>query len=166
MSASHDLNKPPWSTRRSAVASMLAAGIPMPEIARRLQLSPATASRYESLFAVGGAKAILRLNDVGRRSVLDVRALSWLTSAIKHSPRLHGFETDVWNREQLRIFVEREFGITYSPSHLNRIVRDLGLSHRLAIAPGRRGAERDRPPGARGCPATATGKAGVDGDDA
>ncbi|WP_408393755.1 winged helix-turn-helix domain-containing protein [Paraburkholderia sediminicola] len=114
----------------------------MREVARRLQLGPAAARRYESLFAAGGAEAILRLNDVGRRSALDVRALSWLTSAIKHSPRLHGFETDVWSREQLRIFIEREFGITYSPSHLNRIVRDLGLSHRLADAPSRRGTER------------------------
>jgi transposase len=112
------------------------------------------------------SRELTRLNEYGSRSQLNEEALSWLVSAIKHSPRLHGFETDVWNREQLRIFVEREFGITYSPSHLNRIVRDLGLSHRLAIAPGRRGAERDRPPGARGCPATATGKAGVNGDDA
>jgi hypothetical protein len=36
-----------------------------------LQLSPATAHHYEALVAAGGAEAILRLNDVGRRSVLD-----------------------------------------------------------------------------------------------
>ncbi|MGE8163842.1 winged helix-turn-helix domain-containing protein [Paraburkholderia sp. NPDC080076] len=71
-----------------------------------------------------------------------MRAPSWLTSAIKHSPRLHGFGTDVWNREQLRIVIEREFGIAYSLSHLNRIVRDLGLSDRLAVVRGRRGTKR------------------------
>lgn len=49
MSVSRDLNKPPWSARRNAVASMLAAGIPMREVARRLKLNPATARRYESL---------------------------------------------------------------------------------------------------------------------
>jgi hypothetical protein len=75
--------------------SLLAAGIPMREVARRLQLSPATAHHYEALVAAGGAEAILRLNDVGRRSVLDVRAISQLTIAIKHSPWLHGFEMDL-----------------------------------------------------------------------
>jgi transposase len=144
---------------------MLAAGIPMREVARRLQLSSGAVRRYESLFAAGGAEAILRLNDVGRRSVLDVQALSWLTSVIKHSPRLRGFETDVWNREQLSIFIEREFGITYSSSHLNRIVRDLGLSHRLAVTSAAEERKGDRPPGPLGSPATSPGKAGASGDD-
>jgi transposase len=136
MPVSEDSNKPPWGNRRRAAASLLAAGIPMREVARRLQLSPVTAHRYEALFATGGAEAILRLNDVGRRSVLDVGAVSRLTSAIKHSPRLQGFETDVWDREQLLAYIKREFGITYSRSHLNRIVRDLGLSDRLADGRG------------------------------
>jgi transposase len=56
--------------------------------------------------------------------------------------RAYGFGTDVWNREQLRIVIEREFGIAYSLSHLNRIVRDLGLSDRLAVVRGRQGTKR------------------------
>jgi len=109
----------------------------MRQIACRLQLGPGTARRYESLFAAGGAEAILRLKDVGRRSVLDVKAISRLTSAVKHSPRLYGFETDVWERELLLAYIAREFGVAYSRSHLNRIVRDLGLSHHLAVVPRR-----------------------------
>ena len=63
--------------------------------------------------------------------------MSLLTSAIKHSPRLHGFTVDVWTREQVGILIEREFGFSYSTSHINRIIRDLGLTR---SSPNRRAA--------------------------
>jgi hypothetical protein len=103
----------------------------------RVNVNPTRGRRIYATTPAGGAEAILRLNDVGRRSVLVVRAISQLTIAIKHSPRLHGFEMDLWEREQLLAYIKREFGITYSRSHLYRIVRDLGLSHRLAATPRR-----------------------------
>ena len=141
MPVSEDSNKPPWGNRRRAAASLLAAGIPMREVARRLQLSPVTARRYEALFATGGAEAILRLNDVGRRSVLDVGAVSRLTSAIKHSPRRRGFETDVWDREQLLAYIKREFGITFPArtSTGSSAILDYPIASRTGVAGRDRG---------------------------
>jgi DNA-binding NarL/FixJ family response regulator len=48
--------------------SLLAAGIPMREVARRLQLSPATARHYEALVAAGGA--LLHKSNLKAKAVL------------------------------------------------------------------------------------------------
>jgi transposase len=61
--------------------------------------------------------------------VLDSEALSWIAAALRHSPKLEGFDADRWTNERLRTAIERRFGVRYSRMYVWRIATNLGLSH-------------------------------------
>ena len=66
--------------------------------------------------------------------ILDAEALSWIAAALRHSPRLHDFDSDLWTNERLATIIERKIGVRYSRSHVWKIATDLGLSHLLSKA--------------------------------
>ena len=55
-------------------------------------------------------------------------------------PLAAGFETDLWTCPRVAQVVRREFGISYHPDHLGRILHVLGFSPQK---PQRRARERD-----------------------
>ncbi len=127
MGASENFNVPPWRGRREEAARLLDAGLSVAAVAEELGLSAATARRYDTVFRAGGKSALLRLGDVGHPRRMSSGDLSQLIGAIKHSPSLHGFPGQRWTNEAVGGFIERQFGIRYSRSHINRLIRDLGL---------------------------------------
>jgi transposase len=74
---------------------------------------------------------LTRLNEYDSRSQLNEEALSWLVSAVKHSPKLHGMAAKAWTVEQVRSLILQRFGVSYSASHVAHIVRERGLAYRL-----------------------------------
>jgi transposase len=52
----------------------------------------------------------------------------------------HGFRGEVWTCERVAIVIRREFGVSYHPAHVSRVVRALGLSLQK---PARRANQRD-----------------------
>lgn len=76
MKAFQDITKPPWTQPRMLAATMLAVtmlaeGHPIAKVATELGLSPATARRYQAIYAVCGRDGLLPLGDVGRQHLLD-----------------------------------------------------------------------------------------------
>ncbi|MEX3922081.1 helix-turn-helix domain-containing protein [Paraburkholderia sp. BR10872] len=124
MKARRLLGGPPWTDRRLVAADMLERGQSIQQVAAALELGPATARRYAALFRSGGKHSLLQMSDVGRRRKLPAEGMNWLIAAIKHAPVLHGFEIERWTREAVVELVERRFGIRYSRSHINRLIRD------------------------------------------
>ncbi|WP_322105975.1 helix-turn-helix domain-containing protein [Paraburkholderia sp. J41] len=118
--------RPPWSDRRACAAQMLASGISLKRVSQELMLSPATARRYRAAFESGGVQALMELGDVGRRRQLPAEALARISRALKMAPEHQGLPGDHWTNELIRYFIEREFHIRYSSSHINRLIRDLG----------------------------------------
>ncbi|WP_165189686.1 winged helix-turn-helix domain-containing protein [Paraburkholderia dioscoreae] len=66
--------------------------------------------------------------------IVDDQALSWIAAALRHSPRLHDFDSDLWTNQRLGTIIERKLGVRYSRSHVWKIATDLGLSHLLSKA--------------------------------
>ncbi|WP_408585042.1 helix-turn-helix domain-containing protein [Paraburkholderia bannensis] len=91
-----------------------------------------TARRYQTLFASGGVAALMALGDVGRRRRLAPEAQERIIRAIKMTPRHQGLSGTSWTHDLVRDFIEREFGVRYSASHINRLIRDLGLRPKIA----------------------------------
>ncbi|WP_321889243.1 helix-turn-helix domain-containing protein [Paraburkholderia bannensis] len=120
---------PRWSGRRAQAARMLAAGMSIAHVAAVLGLSPATARRYQSVFATGGADALIGLGDVGRRPRLTADRLAQMVDAIRQSPHRAGLAAERWTNPLIQRYIEREFQISYSYSHINRLIRDHGLQH-------------------------------------
>jgi transposase len=131
MGAKTEFREPPWTDRRVVAAEMLEKGQSIQQVAAALELSPATARRYAAVFKTGGKRSLLRLGDVGRRRRLPEHGVNWLIAAIKHAPVLHGFAGTRWTREALADLIEQKFGIRYSRSHINRLIRDYGLQDRF-----------------------------------
>lgn len=52
----------------------------------------------------------------------------------------HGFRGDVWTCERVAQVIRKEFGVSYHPAHVSRLVRALGLSLQK---PARRANQRD-----------------------
>ncbi|MFM0557381.1 winged helix-turn-helix domain-containing protein [Paraburkholderia sediminicola] len=72
-----------------------------------------------------------RLRIHGNIPRLDDASQSWLVSAIKHSPGLHGYPASTWTIRQLRELIFRRFGVQFSASHVGYLVRGYGLAYRL-----------------------------------
>ncbi len=107
----------------------------MTRVAAALGLSPATARRYESVFAAGGVDALLALGDVGRQRRLGMDSLARLICSVRQTPASVGLAGESWTNSLVQQFIEREFSVTYSLSHINRLIRDNGLQHWLRQSP-------------------------------
>ncbi|MEX3968422.1 winged helix-turn-helix domain-containing protein [Paraburkholderia sp. EG286B] len=125
---------PPWAKRRAAAAQMLEKGHSIQQVAATLGLSRATARCYAALYNAGGSGSLQQMGDVGRRRQLPENGTNWLIAAVKHAPSLHGFPDPWWTREAIVELIERQFGIRYSRSHVNRLIRDHGLCEHVISA--------------------------------
>src|SRR5688572_19542117 len=50
-----------------------------------------------------------------------------LPELLARGAQAHGFRGEVWTCERVAIVIRREFGVSYHPSHVSRVVRALGL---------------------------------------
>ena len=63
-----------------------------------------------------------------------------LPELLEWGAEAHGFRGEVWTCERVAIVIRKEFGVSYHPAHVSRIVRTLGLSLQK---PQRRAEQRD-----------------------
>ena len=124
----------PLAQRRALAAKLLLNGEGISEVSRKARLSLPTVSKYKDLVERDGADALARLRIHGGPSRLDDASQSWLVSAIKHSPGLHGYPGPTWTISQLRELIFRHFGVQFSPSHVGYLVRGYGLAYRLTYS--------------------------------
>ncbi|MFM0178396.1 helix-turn-helix domain-containing protein [Paraburkholderia aspalathi] len=124
----------PLARRRALAAKLLLNGEGISEVSRKARLSLPTVSKYKDLVERGGADALARLRIHGGPSRLDDASQSWLVSAIKHSPGLHGYPGPTWTISQLRELIFLRFGIQFSASHVGYLVRGYGLAYRLTYS--------------------------------
>lgn len=121
----------PLARRRVLATELLLNGESICEVARKARLSLPTVSKYRKLIDRGGPEALARLRIHGNHPRLDDASQSWLVSAIKHSPDLHGYPGPAWTISQLRELIFRRFGVQFSASRVGNLVRGYGLAYRL-----------------------------------
>ncbi|MGQ7932380.1 winged helix-turn-helix domain-containing protein [Paraburkholderia sp. D1E] len=124
----------PLAQRRALAARLLLNGEGISEVSRKARLSLPTVSKYKDLIERGGATALARFPIQGSTPRLDDASESWLVSAIKHSPGLHGYPGPTWTISQLRELIFRRFGVQFSASHVGYLVRGYGLAYRLTYS--------------------------------
>jgi transposase len=122
----------PSVMRRMTAGQMLLDGASVDHVAEELHLSLATVRRYKALIDAGGLDALRQLGVGGRTSVLDQRALEWISAALHGSARAHGFDSDAWTNARLRALIETQFGVRYSRVYIWQIATNLGLGHLLS----------------------------------
>jgi hypothetical protein len=90
------------ATRQLLAAEMLLAGRPVSYIADLFGLSEISVRKYKSLLESGGMEAIRKLCEAGPRPRMSNDARLWLANAIKHSPKLLGFDSAGWTITNVR----------------------------------------------------------------
>lgn len=127
--------------RRRRAARMFARGATQAGVARELQVSRQSVSRWYADWRAGGAKALKGAGRAGRMPRLTKTQLAQINRALRRGPRAHGFPTDMWTLARVATVIERETTVAYHPGHVWKLLRDqLGWSRQR---PARRAIERD-----------------------
>lgn len=127
-------------TRRVIAVELLEDGKLFTEVADLLKVSVSSLKRWKKAFRQGGLAALAPKRHPGPKSKLSAAQRQRLREILLRGPLAAGFSTDLWTCRRVAQVVQREFGISYHPDHLGRILHDLGFSPQK---PQRRARERD-----------------------
>ena len=126
--------------RRVRAARLLQAGHKPSEVAKLVGAPRQTVYRWKDVLEAQGIDALRDMSKGGRPALLGAEELGRLQIALMEGPTAHGFGTPLWTLKRVRLFIEREFGVTYSEVHVWRLLGQMGFSSQK---PERRALERD-----------------------
>jgi transposase len=127
--------------RRLRAFELKRQGWPQQRIAEALGVSKGAVSQWmKRARERGGVQALKRQPAPGARPRLSEDQHAKLPELLAQGAQAHGFRGEVWTCERVAIVIRREFGVSYHPAHVSRVVRSLGLSLQK---PQRRAEQRD-----------------------
>lgn len=110
------------------------------DIAKALGVTPGAVSQWIKRAEEGGVEALRRRTAPGAPAALTAEQRVQIPALLKHGAESFGFRGDLWTRERVAEVIRREFGVSYHPSHVGRILRACGWSLQK---PTRRAKQRD-----------------------
>jgi transposase len=110
------------------------------EIARQLGVSRASVTAWAKVLDEKGMRGLRRKKAQGRASKLSDEQKKKLKRLLKQGAIKAGYLTERWTLERVGELIEKEFGITYHPKGLGRVLDKLGFSLQKPLA---RADERD-----------------------
>ncbi len=126
--------------RRRLAISLLQKGLGVREVARLLDASSGSVSRWKEAYRRGGEEGLRAKPHPGARKKLSQEEREKLEELLLQGPTSHGYKTDLWTLKRVAEVIERNFGVRYHPSHVWRILQGMGWS---CQEPDRRARERD-----------------------
>src|SRR5918995_699231 len=88
----------------------------------------------------GGAQALKCRPAPGARPRLSEEQRAKVPELLAQGAEAHGFRGDVWTCERVATVIRREFGVSYHPAHVSRLLKALRQSLQK---PQRRAEQRD-----------------------
>jgi transposase len=126
--------------RRQRAISLLEKGHAPVDVARMLDVDRRSVRRWKAAHRKRGAKGIAARPTPGRPPKLDRGQRRRLERLLLKGARAVGYESDLWTCPRIAELIVEEFGVSYHPDHIGRLLRSLGWSPQR---PQRRAAERD-----------------------
>lgn len=126
--------------RRMRAARLLDKGVAQAEVARRLEVSRTTVSRWARTLSAQGRAGLKRPSAFGRPAGLSRAQRRELALALKGGALAQGYATELWTLSRVGRLIEQRFTRRYSDSQVLRIMRALGWS---CQRPAKRAVERD-----------------------
>ena len=115
-------------------------GLTQAEVARRLGVTRGAVGQWVAAYKGGGRRALKARHRTGRPPKLERKILKRLPRLLLEGAEAHGFETDVWTTDRVAKVIRREFGVSYHPDHVGRLLHEIGLSWQKPMV---RAKERD-----------------------
>ena len=126
--------------RRRRALELLGKGMKPPEIAQKLDSSLSSVYYWNDLYKKKGDEA-LKSKPVPRRSEkLNGRQKRSLTQTLVKGAMKNGYSTDLWTLRRISEVIDKRFEVSYHPSHVWKLLRELGWS---CQKPETRARERD-----------------------
>jgi transposase len=113
--------------RRFDAVRLVHQGVPQKEVARRLNVSRQTVSRWMSRQRVLGDEALKRSTRIGRCPQLTAEQRELLKSLLAQGPRNFGYDGHSWTCPRVARLIESQFGVVYHPGHVWKVLMSLGL---------------------------------------
>jgi transposase len=110
------------------------------EIAEALGVTEGAVSQWMKRAREQGAQALRDKPPPGAPSRLSDQQRARLPELLAQGAEAHGFRGELWTCERVAVVIRREFGVSYHPAHVSRVMRALGLSLQK---PQRRAEQRD-----------------------
>src|ERR671928_2085886 len=127
--------------RRLRAFELKQKGWPQQRIAEALGVSKGAVSQWmKRARQGGGVQALKRQPAPGARPRLSQEQRAKVPELLERGAEAHGFRGEVWTCARVAEVIRREFGVSYHPAHVSRLVRAFGLSLQK---PKRRANQRD-----------------------
>jgi transposase len=127
--------------RRERAAELFAEGRSQAEVARELDVSRQSASRWHARWQADGTAALGTRGPTGRRPKVPDSALEPIEQALLQGALAHGFATDVWTLDRIALVIQGLTGVALSTPSTWRLVR--GRLGWTVQRPTRQAKERD-----------------------
>lgn len=135
------LSREQMAERRAEGARLLqTATMSQAQIARDLDVSEATISKWKKVLNQGGPEALKARKASGRPPKLSAAEKEQLVSILEQGALAAGFATERWTQARVKEVIRREYGVHYHRDHISRLLRGLGWS---VQKPDARAIERD-----------------------
>lgn len=115
--------------RRIEIMLLADEGQSQTQICKVLGCSPEMA-RYWIVMAQTGNAHCWNDRPIGRPKTVNQQYLTRLKELVSRSPREYGYSFQCWTAQWLSKHLAKELGISVSAQHINRLLKQMGLSTR------------------------------------
>jgi len=114
--------------RRRQALELLGKGLNPPEIAERLDCSLSSVYYWNDLRKKKGDEALKAKPVPGRPEKLNMRQRHSLTRTLVKGAMKNGYSTDLWTLRRISGVIDKQFGVSYHPAHVWKLLKELGWS--------------------------------------
>src|SRR5215218_5777037 len=126
--------------RRLRAYELKQQGWKQTEIAHALGVTEGTVSQWMKRAREEGVEGLRHKPPPGATPRLSEDERARLPELLAQGAQAHGFRGDVWTCERVAIVIRKEFGVSYHPAHVSRLLKALRQSLQK---PQRRANQRD-----------------------
>jgi transposase len=126
--------------RRLRAWQLFQQGWKVGDIAQAFGVTHSAVSQWLARARTEGETSLRDRKPPGRRSRLTAEQHARVPALLARGAEAWGFRGDRWTRERVGEVLRREFGVSYHPAHISRLLAQWGLS---VQKPQRRAQQRD-----------------------
>lgn len=123
--------------RRLRAWTLFQHGWSQRQIALALGVSEGAVSQWLTRARQAGLGALHDRPRPGRPPRLSPEQQARVPALLRQGAPAFGFRGDLWTRKRVREVIRREFGVTYSPSHISRLLRHWDWTRQKPVTPAR-----------------------------
>lgn len=126
--------------RRRIAGKLLLQGMSIEQVADTVEASTSAVGRWKQVVEREGLEGLNVKPAPGRPPRLSSAERRRLEALLRKGPRAAGMASDAWTCPRVARLIAEQFGVTYHPDHVRRILDALGWS---CQKPEQRARERD-----------------------